>query len=86
VVWLVLSRRRPPLARRASSRKLSTTAKELRMSTVPTPRRVRASTALGAVALVGACVIVAIYWSEVVAGLSLAVAVLAWLAPQRSRP
>ena len=56
------------------------------MSTVPTPRRVRASTALGAVALVGACVIVAIYWSEVVAGLSLAVAVLAWLAPQRSRP
>jgi hypothetical protein len=55
------------------------------MSTVPTPQRVRAATILGAVALVAACVVIAIYWSTAAAGLSLAVAVLAWLAPRRQR-
>jgi hypothetical protein len=55
------------------------------MSTVPTPQRVRVVTILGAVALVGACVVIAFYWSTAVAGLSLAVAVLAWLAPRRPR-
>ncbi len=56
------------------------------MSTVPTPpRRLPTMKALCGALVVLACVIIAVRWSEVVAGLSLGVAVLAWLAPRVPR-
>jgi hypothetical protein len=39
-------------------------------------------TLLWAALIVAACVVIAVAWSEVAAGLGLAVAVLAWLAPR----
>jgi hypothetical protein len=55
------------------------------MSTIPTDRRKTAVKALGGTLTVAACVIIAVRWSEVLAGLSLAVAIFAWLTPRGLR-
>jgi hypothetical protein len=52
------------------------------MPNLPTPRRTAALRALWGAVIVAACVIIAVTWSDVVAGLGLAVAVLAWVAPR----
>jgi uncharacterized membrane protein YphA (DoxX/SURF4 family) len=50
------------------------------MSTLPTPRGHAAANALRVAVVVGACIVIAVRWSELVAGLNLAVGMLAWLA------
>lgn len=52
------------------------------MPNVPTPHRRAALHALWGAAIIAVCVIIAVTWSEVAAGLGLAVAVLAWVAPR----
>lgn len=54
------------------------------MGTVPSPpRRPPVVKSFALVVMIGTCCIVTVRWPEVAAGLGLAVAVLAWLAPRR---
>ena len=52
------------------------------MPNVPTPRRRAVLRALWGAVIIAVSVIIAVTWSEVVAGLGLAVAILAWVAPR----
>lgn len=54
------------------------------MTTVSKPRGRLALGVLWVALVVGACILVAVRWSEVIGGLSLAVAVFAWLTPRSS--
>lgn len=81
-----LMQRRPPRTRRTPSRKLSTRRRNSVMSTVrKARRRAVASQVACATSVILICIGIAVTWSDVVAGLGLAVAVLAWLAPRSPR-
>lgn len=55
------------------------------MSTLPTPPPRGAWSALRVAAIVATSIIIAITWSDIAAGLGLAVAVLAWWRPRSPR-